>query len=154
MVSVSRLSSHDRVCHSQAIKCSVQSIMEYNGGSVVAMVGKDCVAIASDLRLGNQALTIACNHEKVCPPCACYLTSIMSWRPSRTDLPCDRPDIPWPPRPGYRRCYIVRSPSPPLLPSSLLFSSTLFSSPLSSLLLSPLLSSPLFSSLLTSHLFL
>ena len=43
--------------------------MEYNGGSVVAMVGKDCVAIASDLRLGNQALTIACNHEKVCPLC-------------------------------------------------------------------------------------
>ena len=39
--------------------------MEYNGGSVVAMVGKDCVAIASDLRLGNQALTIATNFEKV-----------------------------------------------------------------------------------------
>lgn len=30
------------------------------------MVGKDCVAIACDLRLGNQALTVACNHEKVC----------------------------------------------------------------------------------------
>jgi 20S proteasome subunit beta 3 len=40
--------------------------MEYNGGSVVAMVGKNCVAIASDLRLGNQALTIATNFEKVC----------------------------------------------------------------------------------------
>jgi len=36
-----------------------QSIMEYNGGSVVAMVGKNCVAIASDLRLGNQALNVA-----------------------------------------------------------------------------------------------
>ncbi|CAG8775347.1 14604_t:CDS:2, partial [Acaulospora colombiana] len=33
-------------------------------GSVVAMVGKNCVAIASDLRLGNQALTIATNFEK------------------------------------------------------------------------------------------
>jgi 20S proteasome subunit beta 3 len=33
--------------------------MEYNGGSVVAMVGKNCVAIASDLRLGNQALNVA-----------------------------------------------------------------------------------------------
>ncbi len=43
------------------------SIMEYNGGSVVAMVGKDCVAIACDLRLGQQALTIACNHDKVFP---------------------------------------------------------------------------------------
>ena len=32
---------------------------------MVAMVGKDCVAIASDLRLGNQALTVACNFEKV-----------------------------------------------------------------------------------------
>lgn len=42
-----------------------QSIMQYNGGSVVAMVGKDCVAIASDLRLGNQALTVATNFEKV-----------------------------------------------------------------------------------------
>ncbi|KIO31342.1 hypothetical protein M407DRAFT_241859 [Tulasnella calospora MUT 4182] len=43
------------------------SIMSYNGGSIVAMVGKDCVAIASDLRLGNQALTIATNFEKVFP---------------------------------------------------------------------------------------
>ncbi|PVF96685.1 putative PUP3-20S proteasome subunit beta3 [Serendipita vermifera] len=43
------------------------SIMEYNGGSVVAMVGKNCVAIASDLRLGNQALTVATNFEKVFP---------------------------------------------------------------------------------------
>ncbi|KAG8857873.1 proteasome core particle subunit beta 3 [Serendipita sp. 411] len=41
--------------------------MEYNGGSVVAMVGKNCVAIASDLRLGNQALTIATNFEKIFP---------------------------------------------------------------------------------------
>ena len=39
--------------------------MEYNGGSVVAMVGKDCVAIASDLRLGNQALGISSNFQKV-----------------------------------------------------------------------------------------
>lgn len=39
--------------------------MELNGGSVVGMVGKNCVAIAGDLRLGNQALTIATNFEKV-----------------------------------------------------------------------------------------
>ncbi|KAF8641007.1 hypothetical protein AX17_000652 [Amanita inopinata Kibby_2008] len=43
------------------------SIMEYNGGSVVAMVGKDCVAIASDLRLGNQALGISSNFQKIFP---------------------------------------------------------------------------------------
>ena len=29
------------------------------------MVGKNCAAIASDLRLGNQAITIATNFEKV-----------------------------------------------------------------------------------------
>lgn len=33
------------------------------------MVGKDCVAIACDLRLGNQALTVACNFEKVRSGC-------------------------------------------------------------------------------------
>ncbi|KAG8742252.1 proteasome core particle subunit beta 3 [Ceratobasidium sp. 414] len=31
------------------------------------MAGKNCVAIASDLRLGNQALTVACNFEKIFP---------------------------------------------------------------------------------------
>ncbi|KAH9828762.1 nucleophile aminohydrolase [Rhodofomes roseus] len=41
------------------------SIMQYNGGSVIAMVGKDCVAIASDLRLGNQSLGISSNFEKI-----------------------------------------------------------------------------------------
>ena len=39
--------------------------MSYNGGSVVAMVGKDCVAIASDMRLGQQAIGVAHNFEKV-----------------------------------------------------------------------------------------
>lgn len=47
----------------------LKSIMEYNGGSVVAMIGKDCVAIASDLRLGQQSVGVAMNFEKVigCP---------------------------------------------------------------------------------------
>ncbi|ODV75948.1 proteasome core particle subunit beta 3 [Cyberlindnera jadinii NRRL Y-1542] len=35
------------------------------GGSVVAMVGKDCVAIASDLRLGQQSLGLSNKFEKV-----------------------------------------------------------------------------------------
>jgi len=43
------------------------SIMDYNGGSVIAMVGKDCVAIASDLRLGNQALGVASDYQRVFP---------------------------------------------------------------------------------------
>lgn len=40
--------------------------MDHNGGSVIAMVGKECVAIASDLRLGNQALGISSNFQRVC----------------------------------------------------------------------------------------
>ena len=32
---------------------------------MIAMVGKECVAIASDLRLGNQALGISSNFQKV-----------------------------------------------------------------------------------------
>ncbi|KAJ6621142.1 20S proteasome subunit beta 3 [Mycena sp. CBHHK59/15] len=43
------------------------SIMDYNGGSVIAMVGKDCVAIACDLRLGNQALGVSSNFQKIFP---------------------------------------------------------------------------------------
>ena len=39
--------------------------MEYNGGSIVAMIGKNCVAIASDLRLGQQSIGVAHNFEKV-----------------------------------------------------------------------------------------
>ena len=44
-----------------------QSIMDHNGGSVISMAGKDCVAIASDLRLGAGAMTVAMNFEKVSP---------------------------------------------------------------------------------------
>lgn len=36
-----------------------------NGGAAVAMVGKECIAIACDLRLGNQSLGLANNFEKV-----------------------------------------------------------------------------------------
>ena len=39
--------------------------MEYNGGAVVAMVGKGCIAIASDLRFGIQAQTLAMNMPKI-----------------------------------------------------------------------------------------
>ncbi|KAF8560115.1 20S proteasome subunit beta 3 [Imleria badia] len=43
------------------------SALEYNGGSVIAMVGKDCVAIASDLRLGTESLGISSNFQRVFP---------------------------------------------------------------------------------------
>jgi 20S proteasome subunit beta 3 len=44
---------------------TLQSITEYNGAAVVAMVGKDCVGIASDTRLGIQACTVATDFQKV-----------------------------------------------------------------------------------------
>lgn len=39
--------------------------MEYNGGAVIAMCGKDCVAIGTDMRLGAQFQTISFNFPKV-----------------------------------------------------------------------------------------
>jgi 20S proteasome subunit beta 3 len=36
-----------------------------NGGACVAMTGKDCVAIACDLRLGMQALTVSNDFPKI-----------------------------------------------------------------------------------------
>ncbi|KAL0221895.1 hypothetical protein RCL1_001749 [Eukaryota sp. TZLM3-RCL] len=42
-------------------------IMSYNGGAVLAMTGKNCVAIASDLRFGVQAQTIGMNFSKIVP---------------------------------------------------------------------------------------
>lgn len=41
------------------------SIMEYNGSGVVAMIGKDCVAIASDMRYGIRQQTIGMDMHKV-----------------------------------------------------------------------------------------
>lgn len=40
-------------------------IMEYNGSAIVAMTGKNCVAIATDKRLGsNKLTTVSCNFPK------------------------------------------------------------------------------------------
>jgi 20S proteasome subunit beta 3 len=47
-----------RACDSLSNTCT-------DGGAAVAMVGKDCVAIACDLRLGMQALTISNNFPKI-----------------------------------------------------------------------------------------
>ena len=41
------------------------SILAYNGGSVIAMTGLNCVAIASDTRYGIKQQTIACDFPKV-----------------------------------------------------------------------------------------
>lgn len=39
--------------------------MEYNGAAMVAMTGKNCVAIAADRRLGSQAQTVSCDFQKL-----------------------------------------------------------------------------------------
>ena len=67
----------------------IQSIMDHNGGSVIAMVGKDCVAIASDLRLGAGAMTIAMNFEKVSPS----LPWLSDFLRCRVDLSCHRQNL-------------------------------------------------------------
>ncbi|KAH9602510.1 hypothetical protein KSS87_020969, partial [Heliosperma pusillum] len=41
------------------------SIFEYNGSAVVAMVGKNCFAIASDRRLGVQLQTVATDFQRI-----------------------------------------------------------------------------------------
>ncbi|CAH1239060.1 proteasome subunit beta type-3 [Branchiostoma lanceolatum] len=41
------------------------SIMSYNGAAIIAMVGKDCVAIAADRRFGVQAQTVSMDFQKV-----------------------------------------------------------------------------------------
>nr|QBH73453.1 proteasome subunit beta type protein [Orthoderella ornata] len=41
------------------------SVLSYNGGAIVAMKGKNCVAIAADRRFGIQAQTLAIDFEKI-----------------------------------------------------------------------------------------
>ena len=44
---------------------SGMSILAYNGGVVIAMKGKDCVAIAADKRMGVRGHTISMNFQKI-----------------------------------------------------------------------------------------
>jgi len=41
------------------------SILEYNGGDIIAMAGKNCVGIASDRRLGVQAQAISSEFQRI-----------------------------------------------------------------------------------------
>ena len=41
------------------------SILEYNGAAIIAMSGKNCVAIASDNRLGIQYQTVSMSFQKI-----------------------------------------------------------------------------------------
>ena len=86
-------------------------LREINGGSCIAMLGDRCVAIACDLRLGNQALTITCDFEKVC---RLHKHSAFSSRPSLI-VPMQSPGlsnypshIRWIPRAGDRYTDSVR----------------------------------------------
>ena len=47
--------------HSRAI----MSIMSYNGGAVMTMKGKNCVAIAADRRFGIQAQMVTTDFQKI-----------------------------------------------------------------------------------------
>lgn len=41
------------------------SILEHNGAAIIAMAGKDCVAIAADTRFGLRQQTVTCDFDKV-----------------------------------------------------------------------------------------
>ncbi|CAD8062864.1 unnamed protein product [Paramecium sonneborni] len=43
----------------------MSGIFEYNGGSIVGMKGKNCIAVACDRRFGQQMSTITTNYQKV-----------------------------------------------------------------------------------------
>uniref|UniRef100_A0A7S3RKC5 Proteasome subunit beta n=2 Tax=Choreotrichia TaxID=141411 RepID=A0A7S3RKC5_9SPIT len=43
----------------------MSSIMQYNGAAIIAMAGKDCIAIASDKRYGIRNQTMGCQMKKI-----------------------------------------------------------------------------------------
>ena len=43
------------------------SAMEYNGSGLIAMTGKNCVAICSDTRFGIQQVTMASDFQRIYP---------------------------------------------------------------------------------------
>lgn len=49
----------------QPLPSGVLQIFEYNGSAIVAMAGKECFAIGSDLRFGVQFQTLATDYKKV-----------------------------------------------------------------------------------------
>lgn len=47
------------------VRGMLQSITSYNGSALIAMVGKNCFAIASDRRLGVNFQTIATDFQRI-----------------------------------------------------------------------------------------
>ncbi len=78
------------VCLSFCLHKSLQHIyVATDGGACVAMVGKDCVAIACDLRLGLQSLTVSNNFPKIfqyAPSCYLGLTGLATDVSTVSDL--------------------------------------------------------------------
>ena len=56
---------HVAGCSSDYLSPGFEQITSYNGSAVLAMVGKECVAVASDRRFGAELQTIACDFERV-----------------------------------------------------------------------------------------
>ena len=63
------------------------SISEYNGSAIVAMAGKNCVAIGSDLRLGVQLQTNATDRTLLCLVFARSLARCRRFRGTGTTTP-------------------------------------------------------------------
>lgn len=55
-------------------------IFEYNGSAIVAMAGKECFAIGSDLRFGVQFQTLATDHKKVYKVPTSLFVACLIWR--------------------------------------------------------------------------
>ncbi|CAG8467789.1 1686_t:CDS:10 [Dentiscutata erythropus] len=65
--------------------------MSYNGSAVVAMVGKNCVAIAADRRLGAQLMTVSTDFQKIFPATGkCYIGLAGLATDVQTFLPNDK----------------------------------------------------------------
>jgi len=53
--------------------------MDYNGGALIGMKGKDCVAIATDKRFGIQAQTVSLDFTVCCLILfLCYYNCLLS----------------------------------------------------------------------------
>lgn len=62
---ISLLNKYDPTTSCPPSSYTLTLLFPPDGGACVAMVGKDCVAIACDLRLGLQALTVSNNFPKI-----------------------------------------------------------------------------------------
>jgi hypothetical protein len=56
---------HERRCRRRHVCPSVAYLPSSEAGADLPRVGKDCVAIGCDLRLGMQALTVSNNFPKI-----------------------------------------------------------------------------------------